>query len=54
MKTDFKMNEKQKRILRWGLVVLSAALIVIGAMQGEIVAVYNKAANICLECIGLG
>ncbi len=48
------LSEKQKSRIRLGLVVLSVVLIGLGIMQGEPATVFNKAANICLECIGIG
>lgn len=35
-------------------IVLSITLIIIGIINNEVQDVYNKAANICTECIGLG
>ena len=34
--------------------ILSAALIIIGVMEGQNRQVFVKAVNICLECVGLG
>lgn len=34
--------------------ILSAALISIGVMEGQNRQVFVKAVNICLECVGLG
>lgn len=49
---------KNKQIFRWiagGVVLLlGAALIVIGIQNGESMVVLKKAINICFECIGIG
>ena len=37
-----------------GLIILGVLLIVIGISQGQPVQVFNKAINICLECVGIG
>ena len=36
------------------LLAVSAALVVIGAAQGQAAQVLAKAVKICLECVGIG
>ncbi len=36
------------------LLLLGTAFLVIGVKRGEDQTVFRKAANICMECIGLG
>ncbi len=45
---------KRRVIITAGLVIVFAALFVIGIFIGEPWAVWQKGANICLECIGIG
>ncbi len=40
--------------LRWGLLLAAPVLIVLGVLRGEALDVFRKAAQICLECIGIG
>lgn len=40
--------------LRCGILLLSIAFIITGLCQGEVRTIFNKAINICLECIGIG
>ncbi len=38
----------------YALILLAIACIAFGVCRGEVDTVLNKAANICMECIGLG
>lgn len=46
--------EKKKLFLQIGFLIASALLLFIGIHRGEAAIVWNKAVNICMECIGLG
>jgi hypothetical protein len=36
------------------LLALGAGFLVLGVLDGEVAIVLSRAANICLECIGIG
>ncbi len=43
-----------KRALPFVLLALGAGFLVLGIFDGEVAIVLSRAANICLECIGIG
>lgn len=47
-------SEICKLLLNTVFLVTSFVLILYGILDKEIVTVFNKAINICLECIGIG
>ena len=49
------MRNKYMRKILWVIVLLLAVfMLVAGFISGEAQMVFNKATNICMECIGLG
>ena len=44
---------KKKYILA-GALLIAAVFVIVGIIQGQPAQVFNKAINICLECVGLG
>ena len=46
--------ERKVRSLQWFAVLVALLLIVCGAARGEMDLVLRKAANLCMECIGIG
>ena len=47
-------DDKKIAMIRTGLIMLAAALILMGVVNGGLHDVLVKAINICTECIGLG
>ena len=47
-------SEIRKLLLNIVFLVTSFVLILYGILNKEVVTVFNKAINICLECIGIG
>lgn len=48
------MNNKKKPALQIGFLITAALFLFTGIQRGEAAIVWNKAINICMECIGLG
>lgn len=53
-KTNFQGKIPRNWTISWGILALSASMMLYGLMQGEAEAVLRKAVRICLECIGIG
>lgn len=51
LKKDTVFN---KKIIRGGLLIAAAALLIFGVLKGGHTDVRNKAIRICYECIGIG
>ncbi|MFI3171519.1 MAG: CD1871A family CXXC motif-containing protein [Eubacteriales bacterium] len=49
-----KIRENHLRAIRIILMIAALLFIGIGLFNGEYQAVFTKATNICLECIGIG
>jgi len=43
-----------KKYIPWGLMLLAVVCIGIGVASGDVAAVLQKAAQLCLECVGIG
>ncbi len=54
IRNAFLTSEHTKPIIRILLLFLAAGMMWFGIARGEVETVYQKAVNICLECIGLG
>lgn len=49
-----KTPEHRKRMAQLVISVTAAVFLIWGIARGEMAIVLKKAANICMECIGLG
>jgi len=56
IKAEPKAEEPARNVnaLRWVILAIAAAFIIIGIRNGSMAAVVNKAIRICTECVGLG
>lgn len=49
-----KISERTAFFLGVGSLVLGATFMIFGIWRGEMAVVFEKAVNICMECIGIG
>lgn len=48
------MTERDKTLFSTLLILVGIVFVVVGVNRGEAEIVFQKAVNICLECIGIG
>lgn len=44
----------KRRVIGLVVIIIAAAMVVLGIFRDEVIDVFNKAIRICLECIGIG
>lgn len=49
-----RLKCKKRTLFQGAALLLSALMLAYGISRGELETVWNKAVNICLDCIGLG